>query len=39
MRRSRTIESSPATMQNAARDEEEPGNRIQPGDDAERGAR
>jgi hypothetical protein len=27
---SRAIESSPATMQSAARDEEEPGNRIEP---------
>ncbi len=39
MRRSRTIRPSPATMQSAKRDEEEPDHQTQPGDDAEREAR
>jgi hypothetical protein len=39
MRRSPAISSSRATMQSVQRDEEKPGNLIQPGDDAERAAR
>jgi hypothetical protein len=38
MRRSRTIQPSPVTMQSAQRDEEEPDDPAQSGDDAERAA-
>ncbi|ORB63085.1 hypothetical protein BST45_18090 [Mycobacterium shinjukuense] len=38
LRRSRAIGFSAATMQAAARPEEEPGHRVQRGDDAGRGA-